>query len=144
MITMHRRHWLHCPACLIAMVLGALGAAISVADADPASAGASSPAAPAPIAVPTGAAGATLTADQAQSALAQYLALRDQLVEERRLALLQAATLPDLPSKLKILGALHASQEARLAQLREFKAQVMEYNQGRLPSALVKPASTAP
>ncbi len=119
--------------------------ALHAADAAPVGVvAAPNPAPRPPVVVPIGVPGVLLNPAQAKSALSQYLLLRDQLIEERRLALVQATAAPDLASKQRILTALQIAQKDRLTQLRQFRAQVMEFNQGQRPSAVVKPAATNP
>jgi hypothetical protein len=79
--------------------------------------------APTPGAVPAADLGASLTPAQMQTTYQEYLALRAQLLEERREAIIQASQVPDGPARWKIFAALEQSQKASLAELRQLHAQ---------------------
>jgi hypothetical protein len=75
---------------------------------------------------PPGLAGDELTGADADAALAQIKSTRDQLIEERRQALLQAGKAATPEAKLKILLGLQEAQKERRRQLRQLETRVRD------------------
>ena len=62
---------------------------------------------------------------QLQATYQQYKALKAQLLEERREAIVSASQQTDPNARLKIMATLEANQRDRLQQLRQMHAQIL-------------------